>query len=153
MLSYFFGERKSVFLVRYCSETRDTAFALTGARNDLKQIAQVTFWQKAWAQIYVPMIARHVFHGTERIMLLLLNVSHKKMRENTNHFVSSFFCVVHLHHQLCKTSIFFFAEIHPFCNASLPGEWVYAISCNHRLPSSHDYSLKFLGTAVWVSIL
>jgi len=47
MLSYFFGERKSVFLVRYWSEIRDTEFAFAGARSDLKQIAEVTFWQKA----------------------------------------------------------------------------------------------------------
>lgn len=66
MLSYHFGERKSVFLVRHLTEIWDTASALTDARDDLNQIFQVTFWQKASAQIYVSLIARHVSWNTEK---------------------------------------------------------------------------------------
>lgn len=60
MLTYYVGERKSVFLVRDLTEIGDTASTLIDARNDLNQIFQVTFWQKVCAQIYVPLIARRV---------------------------------------------------------------------------------------------
>lgn len=144
MLTYCFGERKSVFLVGHLNAIWDTASTLADARNDLNQIFQVTFWQKVWARIYVPLIARHVFHGTQRKILLLLLI--QKSEEKYQPFWIPLFVHCALALSTFQNKSFSSIEMHPLCNAFLPGGLVQAINSHHQISSSRDFSLRCLGT-------
>lgn len=141
MLTCYFGERRSVFLVRYLIEIWDTASTITDARNDLNQIFRSHFWEKVGAQIYVPLIARHVSWNREKCYL----TSHLKTWGKIPTLLGPSLgtlctCIFNFPKQ-----VFFSVEIHPLCNAFLPGELVQAINSHRQLSSSRDFTLRFLG--------